>query len=398
MNYMEELLRKQREMLGQDEPIQIPQAPMEDMQEAQSRASIAQSNQDMKSPNQKTKPEIVQDEIKQEASRTPAGQLNQIKQDEQQPTRAESLLSKIDSIRQQQAGALQSARETDRRNSLVDTVGKFLNSAAQSEIQRGAGQVINTKDVDIQKSPSEESKLLSRNKEQLKQLMDQYKLMQSDDLRMNPYQQAQINLKKRELDMKEKAPKKAAPKTKLQEEKEKLTAKRYDELQSSIPNRESQIEEANFLIDKLENDQLDTGPGSKLAGDIGSFFGTKESTLKQRLDSLAEKAARAQLKANGEVRPTDADVEGMKRAMFNMGNTEEANIEKLQQFIRQQQAGINEYGQMKEKLESGEGLEDFVLSNPLPAKKSTGKYGDTVERNGKTYKWNPAVGKYQPLR
>lgn len=28
---------------------------------------------------------------------------------------------------------------------------------------------------------------------------------------------------------------------------------------------------------------------------------------------------------------------------------------------------------------------------------STGKYGDTVEKDGKTYKWNPAAGKYQPL-
>jgi len=24
-------------------------------------------------------------------------------------------------------------------------------------------------------------------------------------------------------------------------------------------------------------------------------------------------------------------------------------------------------------------------------------YGETVERNGKTYKWNPATNKYQPL-
>ena len=28
---------------------------------------------------------------------------------------------------------------------------------------------------------------------------------------------------------------------------------------------------------------------------------------------------------------------------------------------------------------------------------STAPYGDTVERNGKTYKWNPTVGKYQPI-
>lgn len=155
--------------------------------------------------------------------------------------------------------------------------------------------------------------------------------------------------------------KKADKKTKLQQEKEKLTAKRYSELESQLPEKKSNIKEAKELIDLIEKDELDTGFGSETAGVLGSVFNTKESGYKQRLDSLAERAARAQLKAMGEIRPTDADVEGMKRSLFNLGNKEEVNVRKLKDFIKQQEAGIEEYAQMKKQLKSGK-LEDFILN------------------------------------
>lgn len=235
--------------------------------------------------------------------------------------------------------------------------------------------------------------------------------------KMTPYQQEQLNLQKSKLENEGKlseyqkaqielaekkltSEKDKTKKTKLQEEREKNIADRYDSLQEQMPNKMANIEEAESLIKLIEKDELDTGPGSKLAGDVGSFFDTEESTYKQRLDALAEKAARAQLKANGEVRPTDADVEGMKRAMFNMGNTEAANVKKLRDYIKQEKAAIDEYKQMKKKLEKGEGLEDFILENTYKKEgskkeESKGPYGNTVERNGKKYIWNPSANKYQ---
>ena len=192
---------------------------------------------------------------------------------------------------------------------------------------------------------------------------------------------------------------KVAPKTKLQEEREKDIANRFTTLEEQIPNRMANIEEAQFLIKELEADRLSTGPGSELAGNIGSFFDTEESTLKQKLDSLAEKAARAQLKANGEVRPTDADVEGMKRAMFNLGNTEKANVDKLKSFIKQQESGLDEYNQMKSKVDKGEGLEDFKLKPTYKSEGVPAPQGKMeVKRNGKNYRWNSAKGKYQLYR
>lgn len=216
-------------------------------------------------------------------------------------------------------------------------------------------------------------------------------------------QKASLKEKQKDRDLKRELAKKTAsakktPKTKYQETREKDIAGRFADLEGQLPTNKANIAKSKELIKALEDDRLDTGPGSKLAGDIGSFFSTEESTLKQELDSLAETAARAQLKANGEVRPTDADVEGMKRAMFNMGNTEEANINKLKEFIKQQEASINEYDQMKEVVDSGKGLEDFKLEPTYVTKESEeskGPHGEVVNKNGKTYKWNPSVNKYQ---
>lgn len=199
-------------------------------------------------------------------------------------------------------------------------------------------------------------------------------LAQTKD-KMTPYQQEQVKIAKARLeaDKESKKDEKDKKVTKFQEEREKLIAKRHATLKEQVVNTKSNIKDAEYLIKKLKDDELDTGPGSELAGDIGSFFGTEESTDKQLLDSLAEKAARAQLKANGETRPTDADVEGMKRAMFNLGNTEEANIKKLEDFVKRQKALINEYDQMKSKLKKGEGLEDFVLGSNENSKSAQNK-------------------------
>jgi len=198
--------------------------------------------------------------------------------------------------------------------------------------------------------------------------------------------------KREEIKASSKAKEEKKKKTKLEETREKNIGNRFDELQGQIPNRMANIEEAKALSKLIEEDKLDTGPGSKMAGEVGAFFDTEESTYKQRLDSLAEKAARSQLKANGEVRPTDADVEGMKKAMFNLGNTESANVKKLQDFIKQQEAGLNEYNQMKEVLESGQGLENFV---PKPTFKNEESPNEVRRKvNGKIGIFNPETKKF----
>ena len=229
---------------------------------------------------------------------------------------------------------------------------------------------------------------------------------------LSPKDRKKLELEERALDLKERelTGKKRKKVSKLEEQRQKNIANRYAELEPQIKESMENIREAKELRELIKDDpndlfnfqkpDLDTGPFEETLGDIGSFFGTEESALKQRLDALNTKAARSRLKALGETRPTDADVEQMKKAMFNISNTEEANLQKLSEYIRTQEALIDEYEQMKEHLKKGEGLENFVLDPNSQSKESVEKesnspYGDIIEKDGKKYKWNPIKNKYQ---
>jgi len=380
------------------------------MSEEVMSAETAQINDEAKSPFQETPEERQQDVMKQEAAKTVPGQIEQSRDIASVPSnpapqsQLQKLQEQMSQLRTDDDAKISEARDSDRNRMMLANAIKGLGTLGQAELQRKSGVSGGIDKFQAIKGQDTASALVKDRDSKLAELQNQLKMIQGQQI--TPYQQAMLDEKgldrtaaqKREETKATSKANEGKKKTKLEETREKNIGNRFDELQGQIPNRMANIEEAKALSKLIENDELDTGPGSKMAGEVGAFFDTEESTYKQRLDSLAEKAARSQLKANGEVRPTDADVEGMKKAMFNLGNTEDANIKKLQDFIKQQEAGLNEYNQMKEVLESGKGLEDFV---PKPTFKnepeSTGKYGDTVERNGKQYKWNPRAGKYQPL-
>ena len=63
------------------------------------------------------------------------------------------------------------------------------------------------------------------------------------------------------------------------------------------------------------------------------FTFTEQGQMDEEFNAFAETAARAALKAAGEVRPTDADVKGMKQAMFGVGRDEQVNMNLLKDFI-----------------------------------------------------------------
>jgi hypothetical protein len=279
----------------------------------------------------------------------------------------QELMRKRNILQAQRAEQMKEARSSDSNRTMLANAIKGLGSIGAAEVQRNAGVDVGLKDFQPVKAVDTATQVGKDNDALLNSLKEDYQLMQSDKKGdLTAYQKAQLEERKKDRALKEKIAKltkktKAKPRTKLEEEREKDIAERFSTLEEQRPNSMASIEEANFLIKELEKGNISTGPGSKLAGNVGAFFDTDESNLKERLDSLAEKAARAQLKANGETRPTDADVEGMKTAMFNLGNTETTNIGKLKDFIKQQEAGLDEYNQMKAKLDNKEGLEDFLL-------------------------------------
>lgn len=359
---------------------ETPEIPFDT--EANQKAAIASANEDVKSPNMQTVPERAEAIQKQESLETPQGQIEQardiaslpsnpsaetkIGQAAESPQSAEMLKYKalIDKMETVQNAP---KKEAGWQDYLPDALAGLHNIANYNNGQTRSNMKMDhlaKKEASIAASKKAEVGGL----QQLQEAYQKYMALQNKD-QMSPYQAAMLKEKgldrtaaqKREETKATSKANEGKKKTKLEETREKNIGNRFDELQGQIPTVMANIEEAKKMKKFVADGELSTGLGEKLFGKAGNIVGTEESSLKERLDSLAEKAARSQLKANGEVRPTDADVEGMKKAMFNLGDDEATNIKKLGDFIKQQESVINEYGQMKETLESGKGLEDFIL-------------------------------------
>jgi len=89
---------------------------------------------------------------------------------------------------------------------------------------------------------------------------------------------------------------------------------------------------------------FNSGAESGATEAVWSFFPgqfTDQAAFNEELDAFAEAAARAQLKANGEIRPTDQDVEGTKRSLFGVGKGEQTNINLLRGYMETQLAAEN---------------------------------------------------------
>ena len=368
------------------EPAQVPEV----IEEAATDASLEQINDVAKSPNMKTQPELQQAEMEKKQDRTVAGQLSENAPEKDMMQRMRENISRYE---QKVDGPKKEVTWQDQLPDMLAGAHNILNYAQGSQQAN-----INTNSAaNAEKRNTAARKEDFGRLQELQKLYSDYqsKTAKKKEDKLTAYQKAELGERKANRELKEKLAKlnkkdKKKSVTKLDEERQKLIAKRFSELETSIPNRKSQITEAKELIDVLKNDELNTGPGSQAAGYVGGFFDTDESSLKQRLDSLAEKAARSQLKANGETRPTDADVEGMKRALFNLGNTEETNIQKLQDFIQQQEAGISEYDQMKEVVDNDGDLEEFKLKEApirLPKESSTNEVRRRT-KDGKTAIFN----------
>lgn len=129
-----------------------------------------------------------------------------------------------------------------------------------------------------------------------------------------------------------------------QKEAVKKNTDRIAELSKGVDTRDASVRKARRFLRAIESGERDSGFTRTAAGFIPGVW-TKQGQFDEEFDSFAEVAAREKLKAVGEIRPTDADVEGMKRAMFSPGRDEQTNITLLTEFI-------NEMESLDDELES----------------------------------------------
>jgi len=138
--------------------------------------------------------------------------------------------------------------------------------------------------------------------------------------------------------------------------------KRLGTLSGTSSGRGSSIKKATKFKLALERGEATSGASRRGASFIPGVF-TSQGQFDEEFNAFAEVAARQQLKASGETRPTDSDVKGMKEAMFGIGRDKDVNIQLLSDFIADQNAQNNELDQLIEASRGGI-LSEFTFTPP----------------------------------
>ena len=139
---------------------------------------------------------------------------------------------------------------------------------------------------------------------------------------------------------------------------------RLGSLSNTAAGRASAMKKAIKFRDALKSGQAFSGAGRKAAQFIPGVF-TSQGQFDEEFNAFSEVAARQQLKASGETRPTDADVQGMKQAMFGVGRDEQVNVQLLNDFIVDQRSQNDELDQLIGASEGGN-LSQFTFNPAQP--------------------------------
>jgi hypothetical protein len=149
--------------------------------------------------------------------------------------------------------------------------------------------------------------------------------------------------------------------TDQQTEIQRQNIKRLGALSGTSTGRNAAVKKASKFKLALETGEAFSGAGRRAARFIPGVF-TSQGEFDEEFNAFAEVAARQQLKAAGETRPTDADVKGMKEAMFGLGRDEDVNVQLLGDFIKDQLAQTQELDQLIE-ASTGGNLSSFTFTN-----------------------------------
>jgi len=157
---------------------------------------------------------------------------------------------------------------------------------------------------------------------------------------------------------------------------------RLSTLSNTSSGRGSAIQKANKFKGALASGKVFSGAGRKAAAFVPGVF-TTQGQFDEEFNAFSEVAARQQLKASGETRPTDADVQGMKQAMFGIGRDEAVNVQLLEDFISDQIEQNKELDQLIEAGKSGD-LSNFTY---LPNTNLEQKEKQEPNQNKQALQW-----------
>ncbi len=387
-----------RAMMGEDvQDIKPPMADPNALQEASSEADIAQVNDEAKSPNLQTKPELAQSQMKQEAQKTIPGQLQNQKV-------ASDVQSPQDKLRQtiEAYEAKMNAPQEDPGINLADAL-----AASHNIINYGQNRRLpNLKTDNAAKMKAAASQERSGKLDELQKLQGMYRQLQADQNKgqMTEFQKAQLAGQDKDRSLKEKLStikakkegKKAGP-TIGEETVDKEFAK---ELVSWDTGGKADYEVNSKIfreaISDLKSKKTDTGYLAGLGSEIpGMRTDTRETEDKVR------KAINGMLRATLGSQFTEKEGERIFRQTFDPYASEESNVERMNMELaklekrKDAMVGMSDHFKKNKTMSGYESAPVETGQNDAVEAKSDAPHGDTVSRNGKNYKWNSIKQKYQ---
>ena len=282
------------------------------------KVQTAQINNKVKNPHIKTKQELEQDK-----------------------TPLEKLLEQSNALREKASEDIKTAKEDDKKRNLYANLAKAIGKLGAAEIQRKAGVDAGlTAFTPVKVSDSTKDIRTDRDL-MLKQLQDQYKMIQSEkvkDNKITPYQKAQLEDKKEDRKLKEKLAKLTAKSkvesngiklTKGQEKADSEYAKKLIEW-NAAGGSSNFVENAKIFNEAIEDLSSSGGKGPET--DTGFWAGARSKlspgyrTEADLVETRVRKALNAMLRATLGAQFTEAEGERIFSQTFDKSAPNENNI------------------------------------------------------------------------
>ena len=278
-------------------------------------------------------------------------------------------------------------------------------SAAEMLTQMGEQGVTDIKDVIKSKQESNKQRIedLLKKAQAAKFEFDASGKMTDKEKADDAYKKAMLGIENRKLDIEKiKALADAKKKaegiilTKGEEARDRNFSKEYLDWNSTgkatFDKNIKRLEDAKNELAKVKDDLV--GTSGRLTGRLPNLLRSEKSLqLQQDVQSAAQMGLRQTLGAQF----TEKEGERIMGFSYDPTLSPDANIKKIDATIAELKSGAKAKDDMSQHFEKTGTLKGFSTeaSPNTETSQSSGPYGQEVERNGKTYIWNPSVGKYQ---
>lgn len=416
---MADIMEQLAKALRGEDPQEI-QPPLAPVQEAATDAELAQTNQEAKSPYQKTNEELMQDQMKQQAERTLAGNIDQevptdnpvsnaAKAEDnageaQELTPMEQFLQKRNQLDEKYQKDIKEARKSDARYGLAANLAKALGSLGQASVQRNAGVDVGIDKFAPVKGPDTAAQLKADRAARLNKLKEDAAILQAiekakkgdvvSDLDKAKAEKLRAEAAKLGREGKESSRKPTEGEKTVDREFAKKFTDWQTEGRSDYEVNSKIFEDA---MNQLKKGKVDTGTLSGIGARIPGY---RSET--RELESTVRKAINGMLRATLGAQFTEKEGERIFQQTFDPSASEEANLRNMQaelDKLNKRKAAMDDMSRYYKENKTMAGY-DAPTETPGSEEKpkSDAPYGNTVERNGKNYKWNPVAGKYQLIK